>query len=118
MTYLLTSSHNAKPVNVTTEVPAGRSTITVPVPAGLSASSGNSGKFSVGLIGLEDGNGCARRLAAPGVEVEVDRVKPTGRFAKGGGEKIVVVEGDVAKAGMRLTGTGVSWISSILIECG
>lgn len=94
------------------EVPSGRSHINVPVPSGLNANSGNSGKFSVGLIGLEDGNGCARRLAAPGLEVEVDRVKPTGRFAKGGAGRVVVVEGEVARAGMRLTGTGVSSLLS------
>jgi hypothetical protein len=98
------------------EVPAGRSHITIPVPPGLAANSGNSGKFSVGLIGLEDGNGCARRLASPGLEVEVDRVKPTGRFAKGGGERVVVVEGEVARAGMRLTGAGVGFQLHIQIS--
>lgn len=110
VTYLLSSSTtSSRTENITREIPAGRSSITVPVPEALKAASGNTGKFSVGLVGLEDGNGCARRLTVPGLEVDVDRVKPTGRFAKS--DKVVVVEGEVAKAGMRLTGTGVSFIA-------
>lgn len=109
VTYLLSSTTSSRTENITREIPAGRSSITVPVPEALKAASGNTGKFSVGLVGLEDGNGCARRLTVPGLEVDVDRVKPTGRFAKS--DKVVVVEGEVAKAGMRLTGTGVSFIA-------
>lgn len=102
LTYLVTESKR----NITVEIPPGRSHISVPVPNELSAKSGKSGKFSIGLVSIEDGNGCTRRLGVPAMEVEVDRVKPTARFAKS--DKVVIVEGDVAKAPMRLTGTGVS----------
>ena len=99
-------------------IPPSRSHISVPVPEGLTAKSGNSGKFSVALTSIEDGNGCVRRLSAPSLEVEVDRVRPTGRFAKG--EKVVIVEGEVAKSALRLTGTGVSlqWSRQLISSPG
>lgn len=99
-------SWNGKTENVTVEIQSGKSQIQVPVPDELSDKSGTSGSFTVSLVSISDGQGCARRLPAPTVEIKVDRLKPTVRFAKSGKETIV--EGETVKVPLRLTGTAVS----------
>lgn len=107
---------------MTVPIQSGKTKVTVPVPPALSAESGASGKLSIVLLSIEDGNGCVRKLPAPTVEVDINRQKvggadaatgasvlmtqPTVRFAKS--EKVVITEGEVARVPLRLTGTGVS----------
>lgn len=56
--------------------------MTVPVPEELSATSGASGKVSLALLSIEDGNGCVRKLAAPAVEVDINRQRVSRVFSK------------------------------------
>lgn len=111
LNYLVTSqsyaSGKTRTDNVTIDIPSGRSSFVVPVPAELAAKTGNKGKFSTALLAITDGNGCTRRLQpAPTYEVDIDRERPTARLAKP--EKVVLVEGQRAKTALRLTGTAVS----------
>ncbi|WVW80225.1 hypothetical protein I302_102203 [Kwoniella bestiolae CBS 10118] len=88
--------------NVTVPITNGRSKISVPVPEELSAKSGANGRLTIALVSIEDGNGCVRKLNAPAIEVDIKRQKPTARFAKS--QKVIITEGEVAKAPLRLTG--------------
>ncbi|WWD16439.1 hypothetical protein CI109_100865 [Kwoniella shandongensis] len=81
--------------NITIDLPSGRSKVTVPVPSELAANSGASGKLSIALLSIEDGNGCVRKISTPAVEVDIKRQKS---------QKVVVTEGEVARAQLRLTG--------------
>jgi nucleoporin POM152 len=67
--------------NVTVPIRPGRTKVTVPVPPALSAESGASGKLSIVLLSIEDGNGCVRKLPAPTVEVDINRQKVGKRVA-------------------------------------
>jgi nucleoporin POM152 len=90
----------------------------VPLPKTLQDGEGGSGKFTITLLSVEDGNGCVRKLPAASIEVEVNRekvclkylnsadIQPTARFAKR--EKLVITEGDTVRASLRLTGEPVS----------
>lgn len=49
----------------------------VPVP--LTSAKGGSGRFTVSLVSVEDGNGCVRRLNSPSIDVDVDRRKVSDR---------------------------------------
>ncbi|WVQ93493.1 hypothetical protein IAU59_000567 [Kwoniella sp. CBS 9459] len=95
-------SWSTRSENVTVDIPTGRTKISIPVPPELSAASGANGKLTVALLSIEDGNGCVRKLSAPAIEVDIKRQRPTARFAKG--QKIIITEGEVAKAPLRLTG--------------
>ncbi|WWC88087.1 uncharacterized protein L201_002991 [Kwoniella dendrophila CBS 6074] len=88
--------------NVTLPIKTGKNKLTVPVPDELSAKSGANGKLTIALVSIEDGNGCVRKLTTPAVEVDIKRQKPTARFAKS--QKVIITEGEVAKAPLRLTG--------------
>ncbi|WRT65773.1 uncharacterized protein IL334_002722 [Kwoniella shivajii] len=88
--------------NVTVPVNSGRSKISVPVPQELSATSGASGKVTITLSSIEDGNGCVRKLSTPAIEIDIKRQKPTARFAKS--QQVIITEGESAKAALRLTG--------------
>lgn len=94
---------DSKVENVTVDVPVGRSSVTVQVPDQMSAAAGGSGKFTIALLSIVDGNGCERRLSAPAFEVDIDRRRPTARFAKS--DKTVVTEGETVRPALRLTGT-------------
>jgi nucleoporin POM152 len=72
------------------------------VPKELNSDSGASGKLSVTLLSIQDGDGRVRKLPAPTVEVDIHRQKPMVRFAKA--SRVVITEGDSAKAPLRLTG--------------
>lgn len=72
------------------------------MPKELNSESGASGKLSVTLLSIQDGDGRVRKLPAPTVEVDVHRQKPTVRFAKAG--RVVITEGESAQAPLRLTG--------------
>jgi len=72
------------------------------VPKELNSESGASGKLSVTLLSIQDGDGRVRKLPAPTVEVDIHRQKPTVRFAKAG--RVVITEGESAQAPLRLTG--------------
>lgn len=106
MTYL--KSWAGKADNVTVDIPSGRSSVSVPVPPELSADSGATGRLSIALAFIVDGNGCLRKLSARSVDVDINRQRPTARFARS--EKVIIVDGDVAKAGLRLTGDPVGHI--------
>lgn len=95
-------SYGSKFENKTVEIQAGRSKLDLIVPKELNAESGASGKLSVTLLSIQDGDGRVRKLPAPTVEVDIHRQKPTVRFAKAG--RNVIVEGESAQAPLRLTG--------------
>ncbi|KAK8861645.1 hypothetical protein IAR55_002468 [Kwoniella newhampshirensis] len=81
--------------NITNDLPSGRSKVSVTVPDELAANSGASGKMSIALLSIEDGNGCVRKISTPAVEIDIKRQKS---------QKVMVTEGEVAKAQLRLTG--------------
>lgn len=65
--------HNGQASNQTWRGAPGRQSMRVPVPYELSDERGGSGRFSITLLSVEDGNGCARKLAAPTIDIDVDR---------------------------------------------
>lgn len=87
---------------MTVNIEAGRSKLGLVVPKELNSESEASGKLSVTLLSIQDGDGRVRKLPAPTVEVDIHRQKPTVRFAKAG--RVVITEGDSAQAPLRLTG--------------
>jgi nucleoporin POM152 len=95
-------SYGSKFENKTINIEAGRSKLGIVVPRELNSESGASGKLSVTLLSIQDGDGRVRKLPAPTVEVDIHRQKPTVRFAKAG--RLVITEGDSAQAPLRLTG--------------
>ena len=95
-------SYGSKFENKTINIEAGRSKLGVVVPKELNSESGASGKLSITLLSIQDGDGRVRKLPAPTVEVDIHRQKPTVRFAKAG--RAVITEGDSAQAPLRLTG--------------
>ncbi len=58
---------------MTVDIPFGQSRVSIPVPKELSAESGASGKLSIALASIEDGNGCSRKLLARSVDVDINR---------------------------------------------
>lgn len=100
LNYLL--SYGSKFENKTREIQTGRSKLEINVPKELNAESGASGKLSVTLLSITDGDGRIRKLPAPTVEVDIHRQKPTVRFAKT--ETVTITEGESARAPLRLTG--------------
>jgi nucleoporin POM152 len=84
-------SWGSKLENVTIEIKSGRSRIPIMVPDELGSDSGASGKLSITLVSIQDGDGRSRKLPAPTV-----------RFAKS--ERAVITQGDNARAPLRLTG--------------
>ncbi|KAK4690061.1 hypothetical protein P7C73_g21, partial [Tremellales sp. Uapishka_1] len=102
LVYVKSWGGGAKVENVTVELASGTTTLQVPVPDELTAEKGKSGKFSISLLSIEDGNGCVRKLAVQPVEVDINRQRPTARFARS--ENVIVTEGDQVKAQLRLTG--------------
>lgn len=102
LTYRTSWGHKSE--NVTIPIKSGKPTVTVPIPAELAADSGNSGSLFITLMGIEDAKGCVKRLAAHQVEVEINRIVPTVRFAKA--DFIVLKEGESVDVPLRLTGHG------------
>jgi nucleoporin POM152 len=100
LNYLL--SYGSKFENKTLQIEAGRSKLGITVPKELNAESGASGKLSVTLLSITDGDGRIRKLPAPTVEVDIHRQKPTVRFAKTG--LATITEGESTRAPLRLTG--------------
>ncbi|ORY24076.1 hypothetical protein BCR39DRAFT_548028 [Naematelia encephala] len=100
LTYLKSWSGQAE--NITSPIAPGKQKLHVPVPPSLSAESGASGRLTIELMAIEDGNGCARRLSSKPIEVDINRQKPTVRFSNS--EKVTVTEGDLVRAPLRLTG--------------
>jgi nucleoporin POM152 len=100
LNYLLSYGHKFE--NKTVEIGAGRSKLGLIVPKELNSESGASGKLSITLLSIQDGDGRVRKLPAPTVEVDIHRQKPTVRFAKAG--RVVITEGESAQASLRLTG--------------
>lgn len=100
LNYLL--SYGAHFDNKTIEIASGRSKISVDVPKELNSESGASGRMSITLLSITDGDGRVRKLPAPTVEVDIHRQKPTVRFANS--DRAVITEGETAKAPLRLTG--------------
>jgi len=100
LNYLL--SYGSKLENKTIGIEAGRSKLGLTVPKELNSESGASGKLSVTLLSIQDGDGRVRKLPAPTVEVDIHRQKPTVRFAKSG--RVVITEGENTQAPLRLTG--------------
>lgn len=88
--------------NKTLNIAPGRSQISIDVPKELSSESGASGRMSITLLSIQDGDGRVRKLPAPTVEVDIHRQKPTVRFAKS--DRAVITEGETARAPLRLTG--------------
>lgn len=66
-------SYNGQITNGTWQGAPGRQSMRVPVPQALTAEAGGSGKMTITLLSIEDGNGCARKLPAPTIDVEVNR---------------------------------------------
>lgn len=102
LTYRTSWGHKSE--NVTIPVKSGRQTVTVPVPQDLSAASHNSGLLYITLVGIEDAKGCVKRLSTHQVEVEINRIVPTARFAKS--DSVVLKEGESVDVPLRLTGHG------------
>lgn len=100
LNYLL--SYGSKFENKTRQIETGRSKLGINVPRELNAESGASGKLSIALLSITDGDGRIRKLPAPTVEVDIHRQKPTVRFAKT--SLITITEGESARAPLRLTG--------------
>lgn len=100
LNYLL--SYGSHFDNKTVEISSGRSKLSIDVPKELNSESGASGRMSITLLSIQDGDGRVRKLPAPTVEVDIHRQKPTVRFAKS--ERVVITEGETAKAPLRLTG--------------
>lgn len=100
LNYLL--SYGSHFDNKTIEVPSGRSKISVDVPKELNSESGASGRMSITLLSIRDGDGRVRKLPAPTVEVDIHRQKPSVRFAKS--DRAVITEGESSRAPLRLTG--------------
>ncbi|WVN90719.1 uncharacterized protein L203_105961 [Cryptococcus depauperatus CBS 7841] len=100
LTYLKSFGISAE--NATVQIPLGRSRVSIPVPSSLASDSENSGRLSISLLSVEDGNGCVRKLETPGFEIDIKRIKPTARLAKVGRE--VITEGETVKVPLRLTG--------------
>lgn len=95
-------SWGSRSENITIDIKPGRSRIPIPIPAELSSDTEASGKLSVVLVSIRDGDGRSRQLPAPILEVDIQRQKPTVRFAKS--EKVIITEGDTARAPLRLSG--------------
>ncbi|ORX35215.1 hypothetical protein BD324DRAFT_631845 [Kockovaella imperatae] len=100
LTYL--ESWAGKSRNTTIHIPARRQKIMVTLPPELSAERGGSGRYSVSLLSITDGNGCSRKLSVPTVDVDIDRQKPTARFANI--DDVIMTEGESHRAALRLTG--------------
>ncbi|WVQ78800.1 hypothetical protein IAT38_000891 [Cryptococcus sp. DSM 104549] len=100
LTYLRSWATHSE--NTTVPVPLGRSKISIPVPPEYAAHTGATGRMSIALLEIEDGNNCQRKLTAGTMEVDIKRAKPSARLARS--EKVVITEGEVEKVGLRLTG--------------
>jgi nucleoporin POM152 len=100
LNYLL--SYGAHFDNRTVDIASGRSKISIDVPKELNSESGASGRMSVTLLSITDGDGRVRKLPAPTVEVDIHRQRPTVRFAKS--DRSVITEGETARVPLRLTG--------------
>lgn len=71
LTYL--KSWSGKSLNETVHISPGRSQVNLHLPEELQAVNGASGKFSVALLSIEDGNGCIKKLSALTYEVDINR---------------------------------------------
>jgi nucleoporin POM152 len=90
--------------DITVPVRSGKQMLTVPVPDELKAGTGASGKLVITLVHVEDANGCVKRLPSRIVEVDIDRQRPTARFART--ESVVLKDGANVDVPLRLTGRG------------
>ncbi|KAL7424677.1 hypothetical protein Q5752_000361 [Cryptotrichosporon argae] len=88
----------------TVSLESGKHRLTVPVPEDLKAGTGAYGKLSLVLVTVEDAKGCVKRLPPRTIEVDINRQKPTVRFAKPATNTIK--DGQEIEAPLRLTGQG------------
>ena len=66
-------SWNGKSKNTTIQVSPGKRKVEISLPEELSAGGGASGKYSISLAAVADGNGCVRKLSGLAMDIEIDR---------------------------------------------
>ncbi|KAJ7808261.1 hypothetical protein B0H14DRAFT_3112741 [Mycena olivaceomarginata] len=82
------------------DIKTPKKTLHIPIPTRVDR---DGGAFDVDLVSIEDVYECKRPVSVPGISVNVRRVKPTAKFY---GESVTVLEQELTRLPLRLTGDG------------